>query len=106
PVVPPRLFRSRTSKAIFAITFLTSALLFWVMFFLSVYYQAVLGSSPERSGLQLALIIVTGVPAALVAVSLLTRFGRYKALHILGIAVCMIGLGLFTLFDAETPTVE
>ncbi|KAL3440347.1 DNA repair protein RAD50 [Aspergillus insuetus] len=106
PVVPPRLFRSRTSKAIFAITFLTSALLFWVMFFLSVYYQAVLGSSPERSGLQLALIIVTGVPAALLAVSLLTRFGRYKALHILGIAVCMIGLGLFTLFDAETPTVE
>ncbi|MCJ1246457.1 hypothetical protein MMC30_003664 [Trapelia coarctata] len=93
PVVPPRLFTNRTSATVFAVTFLNSALLYWVMFFLPVYFQAVLGSSPARSGVQLLSIIVVAVPAAILAVILLTKFGRYKPLHL---------FGLFTLFDANT----
>jgi len=102
PVVPPRLFTNRTSATVFAVTFLNSALLYWVMFFLPVYFQAVLGSSPARSGVQLLPIIVVAVPAAILAVILLTKFGRYKPLHLFGFAVSTVGLGLFTLFDANT----
>ena len=50
PVTPPRLFNNQTSAAIFIATFLNSALLYWVMFFVPVYFQAVLGSSPKRAG--------------------------------------------------------
>ncbi|KAL1891208.1 hypothetical protein Sste5346_007842 [Sporothrix stenoceras] len=102
PVVPPRLFANRTSAAIFAITFFNSALLYWLMFFLPVYFQAVLGSSPTRSGVQVLPAIVVGVPAAIVAVLLLTKFGKYKPLHLFGFAVNTIGLGLLTLLDEKS----
>src|ERR1700761_4404503 len=39
PVVPPRLFSNRTSAIVFAVTFLNSALLYWTLFFLPVYFQ-------------------------------------------------------------------
>ena len=101
-VVPPRLFAKRTSAIVFVIKFLNSALLCWVLFFLPVYFQTVLGSSPARSGVQVLPIIVVAVPAAIVAVLLLTKLGKYKPLHLIGFAVCTIGLGLFTLFDASS----
>lgn len=106
PVIPPRLFGNRTSATVFAVTFLNSALLYWVMFFLPVYFQAVLLSSPARSGVQLLPIIVVAVPAAIVAVLLLAKFGKYKPLHLFGFGVCTIGLGLFTLFDRHTSMAE
>jgi hypothetical protein len=58
PVVPPRLFNNRTSVTIFAVTFLNSALLYWMLFFLPVYFQSVLGSSPARAGVQILPAIV------------------------------------------------
>lgn len=106
PVVPPRLFTNRTSAIVFIITFLNSALLYWVLFFLPVYFQVVLRSSPARSGVQVLPIIVVAVPAAIGAVLLLTKFGKYKQLHLIGFAVCTIGLGLFTLLDASSTTAE
>lgn len=106
PVVPPRLFTNRTSATVFAVTFLNSALLYWMLFFLPVYFQTVLGSSPARSGVQLLPSIFIVIPAAIVAVLLLTRFGKYKPLHLAGFALNTIGLGLFTLLDEDSSTSE
>ena len=106
PVTPPRLFSNRTSLAVFAATFLNSALLYWVMFFLPVYFQAVLLSSPTRAGVQLLPIITIAVPAAIIAVLLLAKWGKYKPLHLGGFAVCTIGLGLFTLLDENSSMAE
>ncbi|ERS95417.1 hypothetical protein HMPREF1624_08295 [Sporothrix schenckii ATCC 58251] len=103
-VVPPRLFANRTSATIFAVTFINAALLYWLFFFLPVYFQAVLGSSPTRSGVQLLPAIVIGVPAAIAAVLLLTRYGRYKPLHLFGFGVNTVGLGLLTLLDQDSST--
>lgn len=106
PVTPPRLFSNRTSVVVFAATFMNSALLYWVMFFLPVYFQAVLLSSPSRSGVQLLPIITIAVPAAIIAVLLLAKWGKYKPLHLGGFAVCTVGLGLFTLFDKNSSAAE
>jgi hypothetical protein len=106
PVTPPRLFANRTSATVFAVTFLNSALLYWVIFFLPVYFQAVLGSSPSRSGVQLLPIVLIAIPAAIASALLLAKFGKYKILHLLGFAICAIGLGLFVLLDAHSSTAE
>lgn len=106
PVVPPRLFATRTSAIVFAVTFLNSANLYWVLFFLPVYFQAVLLASPTRSGVYLMPIIVIAVPTAIVAVLLLTKFGRYKPLHLFGFAVSTLGLGLMSLLDEHSSTAE
>lgn len=106
PVVPPRLFGNRTSATVFAVTFLNSALLFWILFFLPVYFQAVLGSSPARSGVLLLPAIVIGVPGATIAVLLLAKYGRYKPLHLVGFGIFTLGVGLFVTFDKDTPLAE
>ncbi|EON97815.1 putative multidrug resistance protein fnx1 protein [Phaeoacremonium minimum UCRPA7] len=106
PVVPPRLFGNRTSATVFFITLLNAILLYWVLFFLPVYFQAVLGSSPARAGVQLLPIIVIAVPAAIMAVLLLAKFGKYKPLHLFGFAVSTLGMGLFTLLDEHSSAAE
>ena len=106
PVVPPRLFSNRTSATIFAITFLNSALLYWMLFFLPIYFQAVQGSSPARAGIQLLPAITIAIPFAIVAVVLLTKFGKYKPLHLFGFALNTVGLGLFSLLDEDSSTAE
>ncbi|AEO71942.1 uncharacterized protein THITE_2156931 [Thermothielavioides terrestris NRRL 8126] len=102
PVVPPALFRNRTSSIIFAATFLNSALVYWILFFLPVYFQAVHGTSAARAGVLLLPAILFGIPGAIIAVLLLARFGRYKPLHLFGFAVSIVGCGLFTLLDEHS----
>lgn len=106
PVVPARLFETRTASAIFAATFLNSALLYWVLFFLPVYFQAVLGSSASRAGVMLLPAILVGIPGAVGAVLFLSKFGRYKPLHLIGFAIQTIGMGLFTMLDENSTTAQ
>ncbi|CEJ92603.1 Putative Multidrug resistance protein fnx1 [[Torrubiella] hemipterigena] len=106
PVCPPHLFSNRTSAIVMIVTFISSALLYWVYFFMPVYFQAVRMSSPATSGLQLLPSVVVSVPASIVAVLVLTRFGRYKPLHIVGFAMLALGLGLFIRLDQHSSTAE
>lgn len=106
PMTPVRLFQSRTSVVVFANTFINSCLLFWVIFFLPLYFQVILGSSPARSGVQLLPSVLMAIPGAAVAALLLSKFGRYKILHIVGFALATLGLGLFSLLGPTSSTAE
>lgn len=63
-------------------------------------------ASPARSGVLLLPAIVIAVPGAAVAVLLLARYGRYKPLHLIGFAIFTLGVGLFVLFDKDTPLAQ
>jgi len=104
PVMPPTLFRNRTSATIFIATFLNSALMYWIVFFLPVYFQAVQGASAARAGVLLLPAVLFGIPGGIAAVLLLTRFGRYKPIHLAGFALSILGVGLFNLLDVDTTT--
>ncbi|KAK1996635.1 MFS general substrate transporter [Colletotrichum falcatum] len=106
PVVPPNLFSSRTTVIILLATFLNSTMVYWILFFLPVYFQAVLGVSASQSGVNILPVILFGLPGAIIAVLMLARWGEYKPLHIFGFAVAVIGNGLLTLLDRNTTTAE
>lgn len=106
PVMPPNLFSSRTTVVIFLATFLNSAILYWILFFLPVYFQAVLGVSASQSGIDILPVILFGLPGSIIAVLMLARWGEYKPLHIVGFALALIGNGLFTLLDRHTTMGE
>ncbi|KAJ5457347.1 Major facilitator superfamily domaingeneral substrate transporter [Penicillium desertorum] len=99
PVVPPRLFKSRTSLVVFINTYLFTVLLYWVLFFIPVYFQAILGSSPARAGVQMLPITLVAIPGAVIAVIILSKFGKYKALHMVGFTILTLGMGLFAYLD-------
>ncbi|TVY36831.1 Efflux pump [Lachnellula subtilissima] len=106
PVMAPRLFANRTSVITAINTFLFNVILYWVIFFLPVYYQAVQLLSPTRAGINLIPISLLGVPSAAAAAVAVVRWGKYKIIHLLGFALFTIGLGLFTLLDETTPVGE
>ncbi|KAJ5503714.1 Major facilitator superfamily domain general substrate transporter [Penicillium fimorum] len=106
PVVPPRLFKNRTSLVVFITTFLFTVLLYWVLFFIPVYFQAILGSSPARAGVQMLPMTLVAVPGAAIAVIVLSRFGKYKALHLAGFVILTVGMGLFAHLDRYSSDAE
>ena len=104
PTMPPRLFTNRTTVAALALSLVNSILLFWMLFWLPVYFQAVLESSPTRSGVQLLPFVLIMMPFGAFAGKALARFGRYRTIHHLAFAFMLIGLGLMTRLGATSST--
>ena len=102
PVMPPRLFATRTSIIVSINTFLNSALLYWVIYFLPVYFQAVLLYDPAYTGVALIPQSLVGIPGAAIAAVALSRWGRYKPLHFIGFAIFSLGLGLLSLLTEKS----
>ncbi|TPX23997.1 hypothetical protein DIZ76_013340 [Coccidioides immitis] len=106
PTMPLHLFSNRTSLTAFILTFLHSITTIWAIYFLPVYFQGVLISTPGRSGVQLLPTILMLIPFAAISGKILAQFGRYRPLHHAGYAIMVIGLGLFTLLDEKSSTAE
>ncbi len=95
PLMPLRIYRSRTLSAANVIVLLVGGATFGMWFFASLYLQEVLGYSPIRAGLAflpMTLCIITGSVLASRAV---IRFGA-KRLLVAGMALQTVGLALFT----------
>ncbi|KAI0412612.1 MFS general substrate transporter [Xylaria grammica] len=106
PVMPLRLFANRTSTVVFVNTFIISMLNYWIFFFLPLYFQTTQLSTPTRSGVQILPITLIAVPGAAIGAVALTKWGRYKLLHIIGFALLTTGLGSLSVLDKESGTAE
>ena len=106
PVMPPRLFATRTSVIIAINTFLFTAVVYWAIFFLPVYFQSVQLLSPTHAGVNIIPVSLLGVPSAAAAAAAVSRWGTYKAIHLLGFTLFTIGMGLFSLLDEHSPVGE
>jgi MFS family permease len=99
PTMPPHLFKDRNTAAAFALTFLYSLTLYWLVYYLPLYFQAVQLSTPSRSGIQLMPLIILWVPFAQLSGRLVAKFGRYRPLHHTGFALATLGMGLLSLLS-------
>lgn len=102
PTMPPQLFKNRTTAAAFTLTFLYSLILYWLIYYLPLYFQSVLLSSPSRSGLQLTPLVILWVPFAQLSGRLVAKTGRYRPLHHMGFTLTTIGIGLLTLLGKDS----
>ncbi|KAI1765223.1 MFS general substrate transporter [Hypoxylon sp. FL1150] len=106
PVMPLRLFASRTSMVVYANTFFVSMLNYWIFFFLPIYFQSVKLSSPSRSGVQMLPITFILIPGAAIGAVALSTWGKYKLLHIVGFAFLTAGMGSLSVLDRDSSTAE
>lgn len=106
PVVPARLFSSRTGIIVGVNTFINSMLLYWAMFFLPVYFQAVKQFTPAEAGVQMLPVLLVSVPSAIASAVILSKYGKFKLLHVLGFALMAVGLGLLSIMNAESPLAQ
>ncbi|KAI1076231.1 MFS general substrate transporter [Whalleya microplaca] len=103
--IPGRLFTNRTSSTAFALTFISSALVQAIAYFLPVYFQGVKATSVSDSGVYFLPFAIATLVFAVLGGVLLSKFGMYRPLHAASFAVSAVGFGLFTLLDTDTPKV-
>jgi MFS family permease len=106
PSVPPHLFGNRTSAIGFVLGFTSSMLLVWVVYFLPLYFQAILGASPMRAGVDFLPYTAFVVPFGMVAGGFLSKTGKYKPLHWMGFALSAIGCGVLSTLDETSSKAE
>jgi EmrB/QacA subfamily drug resistance transporter len=95
PLVPFRIFRSRTLTGANVVGVLLGASLFSMFFFISLYMQQVLGYSPIHAGLSYLPLALTIIFAAGVGGQFVTRFG-FKPILAAGMAFVAVGLLWFS----------
>ena len=99
PSMPPRLFKNRTLAVGFAFAIISAILLQTVAYFMPVYFQAILGTSPLGAGIDFLPYTAAIVSFGIVAGIVMSKTGLYKPLHWAGFALNAIGAGLLSLLS-------
>lgn len=106
PILPLGLFKNRAMSVSVSVTFLTSFGMFGAIAFIPLYAQSVVGFSATNSGLVLTPLMLGMVVSSGVAGQLISRTGKYKAAAILGMALSVVGMYLFTKLAIDTSKAE
>ncbi|KAI1810343.1 hypothetical protein GGS20DRAFT_594757 [Poronia punctata] len=101
-MTPPHLFSNRTPSVAFFLTFIHSLFSFWVLYFLPVFFQGAKLYDPTHSGVLLLPTVIILVPAGLIGGVLLSKFGRYRPIHLAAFLLVALGAGLFILLDGNS----
>jgi EmrB/QacA subfamily drug resistance transporter len=105
PIVPLRLFRSRTVTLAVLGSVAVGTGMFGASVFLGQYFQLARGFSPTKAGL-LTLPLVAGLTlASTISGLLISRYGRWKGFLVGGSVALVAGLGLLATIDHETNLV-
>lgn len=116
--IPWEIVESRTALSGHLATWLHGFVSIVLIYYLTVYFQAVKDSSPIRSGVQLlptaftVSLLTQGplhineqiAPAAIVVGAIVTITGKYRMSNYIGWAVTILGWGLLSLFRLDTQT--
>ncbi len=100
PLMPLRIYRSRTLTAANLVVLLVGGATFGMWFFLSLYVQQVLGYSPIKAGLAFLPMTLCIVAGSTLASRAVTRVGA-KRLLVAGMLAQTVGLLLFTEIPAD-----
>ena len=107
PLIPTRLLSSLSSVSLQTQSFIQSMLIMWVNYFLTVYFQAVLGVSTQQAGFDLMPTIVALVMFSIVGGVVMSRLHGLWALsnNAIAFTIMSIGLGCFTLLTSTSLTI-
>ena len=104
PALPLRLFRSRTAVVSFVGSFVHGMVVYCLLLYLPLFFQAVLLESPLQSAVSLLpLSIITVAVSVLSAVSV-ELFRRYRWNIWVGWGMLSVGLGLLSLLGQNAST--
>ncbi|MBE8478070.1 MDR family MFS transporter [Streptomyces justiciae] len=102
PIIPLRLFRSRTIALASTASLFTGVALFAGTVFFSQYFQLARGESPTRSGVMTIPFIAGLFLASTVSGRVITRTGRWKGWLLAGGVLLTAGLALLGMLRYDT----
>jgi MFS family permease len=95
--------KNRTIAAAMFYAFCLGASFMLIVYYISIWFQAIKGDSAIRSGVSTIPFILSLVIASMMSGIFVTRIGYYMPSIIAGAILTPIGAGLFTLFKTTTP---
>ena len=106
PIIDPSLFRNRIFSVSVIITMVTSMGMFGSILFLPLYAQGVLGISATNSGLLLTPLMAGLIFSSVVSGQLVSRFGKYKWIAFVGMAITIGGALLLSRLDVNSTNIN
>jgi hypothetical protein len=105
PMVRFSIFNNLSSKLVYFQTFIHGLLLWSLLYYLPIYYEAVKDYSPIITGIAVFPETFTVAPASIVVGITTSITGRYKWALWVGWTLTVLGMGLLYLQDVNTSTV-
>ncbi|KAH9951233.1 major facilitator superfamily domain-containing protein [Amylocystis lapponica] len=101
PIIPPRLFKVRTTALILITVFLHALAFFGGAYYLPVYFQ-VLGSSATMSGVRMLPYSLAGALFSVISGQIVARTGRWRPVMWFAWAIFILGNGLMYMLDENS----
>jgi EmrB/QacA subfamily drug resistance transporter len=98
-----RLFRVRTFFISSTSSFIIGMAMFGGLLVLPLYLQIVKGATPTKGGLMLLPLVLGIMSGSIIAGQTIARTGRYRIFPIVGSALMLVALVLFSFIGADTP---
>lgn len=102
-ILPMRMFRSSVFSLTNVVSLLVGAGMFGGLVVVPLYLQIVKGSSPTEAGLQLIPLMVGIIITSGISGKVMSRTGRYKRLPIVGTALMVLAMLLFSTLTLDSP---
>ncbi|MFJ7273010.1 MFS transporter [Kitasatospora sp. NPDC098663] len=106
PVLPLRLFRSRTFSLVAVISFVVGFAMFGALTYLPTFLQVVMQVSPTLSGIHMLPMVLGMLLTSIGSGQIVARTGHYRIFPIAGTAVTTVGLLLLSRLDEHSSTTE
>ncbi|MDH6710561.1 EmrB/QacA subfamily drug resistance transporter [Kitasatospora sp. MAA19] len=106
PVLPLRLFRSRTFSLVAVISFVVGFAMFGALTYLPTFLQVVMQVTPTMSGIHMLPMVLGMLLTSIGSGQIVARTGRYRIFPIAGTAVTTGGLLLLSRLDEHSSTAE
>lgn len=103
PIIPMRLFRNNVFAVGSLFAFLAGIAMFGTIIFLPFFLQIVMGMTPTMSGLAMLPMVLGMLTSSITSGRLVTSTGRYKIFPVLGAAILVVALFLFSRLRVDTP---
>ncbi|KAL5523984.1 hypothetical protein ACEPAG_8157 [Sanghuangporus baumii] len=110
PIIPPRLFKTRTTAGCLISVFIHSFVFFSVVFFSVVYYTPlyfqIRGSSATMAGVRQLPLPIGAAIMSMGTGMMLPKTGKYRPVLWAGGAIMTLGIGLLIMLDEKTSVVK
>ncbi|KAG9251473.1 major facilitator superfamily domain-containing protein [Emericellopsis atlantica] len=104
--LPPRLFANRDVLCAMLFAMFFGAGFFPLIYYLSLYFQAIKGVSAVQAGIKILPLLLSTVLMSIMSGVIITITGFYNVVIIPCMALFTVGAGLITTWDIDTPLRE
>ncbi|KAJ3076782.1 hypothetical protein HDU98_000082 [Podochytrium sp. JEL0797] len=106
PIVPARLFVNRSVPAILGITLSLGACFMSGIYYISMFFQVVYGSTTTQAGIKIIPIVFGVVLMSIVSGRWVSKYGTYKLFFFIGPAVMIAGIVLVSRLTGSSSLAE